>query len=257
MLKILFLIISLLYSISGISQENITLTYTGNMGVLISNDQSSVLIDGLHTKYGDDYLFPSEEVVHKINTRFKPNAILFTHYHGDHFSASLSRKYLDLNKKAILFGANQITKNFSKFKGRTFTIVTKDYTKQTIDIGKIKVTGLKINHAGKRHVAVENVGYIIHINNKKFLHVGDTNWLEEIGLFNELKLRDEDIDIAILPYWMLLQDDAPTLIKKYINPKKVIATHISPKIKEKELLDLKNRYPEIHFLTILEQQIQL
>ncbi|WP_074407751.1 MBL fold metallo-hydrolase [Aquimarina megaterium] len=257
MLKIFFFLSGLLYSISGISQENITLTYTGNMGVLISDHQSSVLIDGLHTKYGDDYLFPSKEVVHKINTRFKPNVILFTHYHGDHFSASLSREYLVLNKKAVLFGANQITKNFSDFEDRVVTITTKDYTKQTIDIGKVTVTGLKINHAGKRHVAVENVGYIIKINNKRFLHVGDTNWFEEIELFNTLQLHGASIDVAILPYWMLLQDDASILIKKYINPKKVIATHISPKIKKKELLDLKNRYPDIYFLTTLEQQIQL
>ncbi|PKV50400.1 L-ascorbate metabolism protein UlaG (beta-lactamase superfamily) [Aquimarina sp. MAR_2010_214] len=257
MLKIFFFFTSFLYCISGISQENITLTYTGNMGVLISDHQSSVLIDGLHTKYGDDYLFPSEKVVHKINTQLQPNIILFTHYHGDHFSVPLSREYLVLNKKAVLFGANQITKNFSEFKDRVYTITTKDYTKKTIDIGKIKVTGLKINHAGKRHIEVENVGYIIEINNKKFLHVGDTNWLEEIGLFDQLKLLKENIDIAILPYWMLLQDDALILIKKYINPKTVIATHISPKIKEKELLDLKSRYPEIHFLTTLEQQIQL
>ncbi len=227
------------------------------MGVYLSDGQSSVLIDGLHSQYGDDYLFPTKELVSKINTELKPDAILFTHRHGDHYSKTLSKEYLNANQKAVLFGANQVTKEFPGQNDRVFTIATKDYTKQTIVIGKTKVTGLKINHAGKRHVSVENVGYLITMNTKKILHVGDTDWLEKIDLFNKLDLTNEAIDIAILPYWMLLQQDAPSLIKKYINPKQLIATHISPRIKKQELLELKNRYPDTYFLTTLEQQIQL
>lgn len=227
------------------------------MGVHISDGQSSILIDGLHTKYGEDYLFPSEELVAKINTELNPTAILFTHYHGDHFSSTLSKEYLRLHKKAILFGSSQITKNFPQLADRTVTIHTEDYTKQTTSIGKLRITGVKINHVGKRHTNVENIGYIVQINNIKFLHVGDADWYEEINLFNQLELIDEAIDVVILPYWMLLENKTSILIQRYINPKHIIATHISPKIKETELFDLKNRYPNTFFLTKLEQQIQL
>ncbi|GAA4274858.1 hypothetical protein GCM10022258_41540 [Aquimarina gracilis] len=227
------------------------------MGVYISGPQSSVLIDGLHTQYGDDYLFPTEELVHKITSQLRPNAILFTHYHGDHYSKKLSESYLNSNKKSVLFGANQITKKIEASNNQVYSIQTEDYTKQKFELGSIEITGIKINHAGKRHVTVENVGYIVNINNTKILHVGDTNWLEEIDLFDQLKLSKEEIDIAILPYWMLIQENASELIKKYINPKQVIATHISPRIKNNELSELKRRYPKTHFFTQLEQQIQL
>ncbi len=227
------------------------------MGVYLSDETASVLIDGLHTEYGEDYLFPTGELVSKINTQLKPNAILFTHYHGDHFSKSLTAQYLKINKKAMLFGSGQITKSFSQFKDRTITIHTKDYQKQTVNVHKTQITGVKINHAGKRHVNVENVGYIINLNGKKILHVGDTNWMEEINLFEQLYLVNETIDIAFLPYWMLLEETAQELIKKYINPKYVVATHISPRIKKQELLSLQKSFPKIHFLTKLEQQIQL
>ncbi len=255
--KLFVLFISFLLYVSGVSQENVMLTYTGNMGVFISGGEDSVLIDGLHTKYGDDYLFPPKKMVNKINTDLKPNAILFTHYHGDHFSAQLTKEYLELNTMAFLYGASQITNNFHGFRNRVITIKTDNYSKQTSKLNGITITSFKINHAGKRHISVENIGYIVHINKKKILHVGDTNWLEKINLFDILKLQDEAIDIAILPYWMLLPDNASELIKKYINPKQVIATHISPSIKEKELLELKNRYPKTYFFNTLEQQIQL
>ncbi len=227
------------------------------MGLYISDNQFSVLIDGLHTKYGDDYLFPTEELVNKISTKLKPDVILFTHYHGDHFSAQLAKNYLQTNQKAKIFGPNQVTNNVTTFNDRVHSISVKNYTKQTTIVGNNKIIGLKIDHAGKRHAKVENVGYIVNIGSKKILHVGDTNWLEEIQLFDKLELFKEEIDIAILPYWMLMQNNAADLIKKHIGSKLIIATHISPRIKEQELLKLKDQYPNIHFLTKLEQQIQL
>ncbi|GAA4276198.1 hypothetical protein GCM10022259_09220 [Aquimarina mytili] len=226
------------------------------MGVYISNNQFSILIDGLHTKYGEDYLFPDQKLVNRINTVLQPDALLFTHRHCDHFSAQLSRDFLIHNKKAILFGPNQITKNLSEFSDRLFTISTKDYVKQTIKHGDINITGLKINHVGKKHVTIENVGYIVNISNKNILHVGDTNWLEEINLFDQLKLAEQSIYIAILPYWMLLDNQASELIKKYIEPKHIVATHISPRIKKEDLQSLKNKFPEAHFLTKPQQRIQ-
>lgn len=254
---IVLFIIALFLCLPGTSQETITITYIGNMGVHIAGDKSSVLIDGLHTKYGEDYLFPSKELVKSIRTNFRPDAILFTHRHGDHFNAELSTTYLQSNEKALLFGPQQVTSKIQSFEDRIFTITTKDYSKQTINAGNIKVTGFKINHAGKRHITIENVGYIIHIKDKNILHVGDTDWMSEIKLFDHLHLVKENIDIAIIPYWMLLHENALSLVKKHIKPQNIIATHISPKIKEQELQKLKDQYPNIHFLTKSEEQIQL
>ncbi len=245
------------YCISGFSQEKISLVYTGNMGVYLSNKESSVLIDGLHTRYGDDYLFPSAKIIDTLLTQLQPDAILFTHYHRDHFSASLAADYLTTNTKAVLLGPNQVTREIKKFKDRTFSIATNNYIKQTIKVKDLKITGVKIDHAGKRHFSVENVGYIINFKTKNILHIGDTNWMEDIRLFDQLDLSKEKIDIAILPYWMLLQTDASQLIKKHMNPKQVIATHISPRIKQQELQDIKKQYPEIHFLTTLEEKLHL
>ncbi|MCK8522916.1 MBL fold metallo-hydrolase [Aquimarina sp. D1M17] len=227
------------------------------MGVYITDGESSVLIDGLHEEYGPDYLFPTPEIVTKISSTYRPNAILFTHKHGDHFSEKLSKNYLKSNTKALIFGANQITQNFQEFKERVYTITTKNYQKQPHSFESIKITGVKIDHAGKRHRTIENVGYLIDFDNTKILHVGDTDWLEEINLFPRLHLTKESIDIAIVPYWMLLRKDATELLKKHINPKYCIATHISPRISQNDLQELKRKHPNIYFLTALEQQIQL
>ena len=66
------------------------------MGVLLQDGNHSVLIDGLHEYYGPAYLPPSEELVNDLSTPggvFEvPQVVLFTHYHGDHFSANLVKE---------------------------------------------------------------------------------------------------------------------------------------------------------------------
>ncbi|WP_025740069.1 MBL fold metallo-hydrolase [Aquimarina pacifica] len=255
MFRFAFQLLTIIFCISAFAQKKNTIIYTGNMGVLIYNDRFSVLIDGLHEEYGVDYVFPSQELVKKINTKFKPDVILFTHHHGDHFSNRLATEYLQNNSEALLFGPKQVTKNLSEFGKRITTINTKNYDKQTQKLKNTTITGMKLNHVGKRHEAVQNVGYIIEQNKIRILHVGDTDWFEEINLFEQLSLSSENIDILILPYWMLLQNSAPELIKKYIHPKHLIATHIPPKIENNELLELRKKYKNIHLLTNIEQEI--
>ncbi len=88
-------------SFFGFSQEKTTLIYTGTMGVYIKDGQSSVLIDGLHTKYGDDYLFPPKRLVHKINTALKPNVILPHWMSSQKNTATLIKKYIHANTRIV------------------------------------------------------------------------------------------------------------------------------------------------------------
>ncbi|MHA7057676.1 MBL fold metallo-hydrolase [Aquimarina sp. M1] len=257
MLKRFFIVTLLCLSITGFSQKKLSLLCTGNMDAYISNEQSSVLIDRMHAQYGDDYFFPTTTLIQKIDKQLQPVAILFMHNHKDHFSSSLTSMHLTPHKKAVLFESGQITEVMKDFDDRLFTITTKNYHKQQIKVKDFKINSVKINHAGEKYTAVENVGYIVDLDTHKILRIGDTNWMEEINLFHQLALIQQQKDIAMLPYWMLLDKNTPQLFKKYISPKQVIATHISPRIQIQELQYLKNTYPTVHFLATLEEQIQL
>jgi len=240
------------------AQKNSIVTYTGNMGILIESNDTSILIDGLHEKYGDDYLFPPKQLVEQLTLHQKkyttPSIILFSHKHGDHFSSKLTNKFIATNSSAIIIGSKQISDQI-KNKEKTVVITTNDYSKQDFFYKDIKIRAFKIDHAGNRHKAIENVGYIITIGKKNFLHVGDTHWNVENKMFDKLEMANEKIDVAFLPYWMLLEKNAKKLIKKHLKTSQIIATHISPRIKEEDLKTLKTKYPETYFLTHLEEQL--
>ncbi|NER14122.1 hypothetical protein GWK08_11770 [Leptobacterium flavescens] len=254
-----FLIV-LLLSISTYSQDKISLTYTGNMGVLISDGKVSVLIDGLHEKYGADYLFPPQALVQKIGSGFNgnpaPSLLLFTHRHGDHYSARLADNFLKEHPSSMLIGPGQVTSQLQK-QERAIKVATDSYAKQLFAHRDILVKAFKMNHGGARHKTVENTAFIISLGGLNILHIGDTSWHEDIKMFDQLGLNEEDIDYLVIPYWMLLGENAEELLEKYLDGVKLIATHISPRIDKKDLNEIKKRYPKTVFLTQLEEKLKL
>ena len=103
----ILLSISLLIVFSGSSKNQVTrqgpdemaISYVGNMGVLINTGETSVLIDGLHEFYDHAYLNTPPVEIEKIIQRQPPytntTLALVTHYHKDHFSSTLSSRFLE------------------------------------------------------------------------------------------------------------------------------------------------------------------
>lgn len=258
-LTLLFLL--LLFSLNVSAQLEIR--YIGNMGVLISGEESSVLIDGLHTEYNKEYyLFPPQSLVDSLTNGLGDfptiKAVAATHYHGDHLDAEQVSRFLDENSETLFFGSRQSTELVkeagSNNDERIITIETKDYQKQTVKAGDISVTGFYMNHASPgRHGSVQNVGYIIEIEGKKILHTGDSNWFEEA--FTELNLQEENIDIAFFPYWMLLNHQKIVQLRTWVNPKHIVATHLPPSGYEDYIKTIKTTYPKTTFFITLNQKI--
>ncbi len=261
MKKLTILFSLLLFSLNASAQLEVR--YIGNMGVLISGEESSVLIDGLHTEYNKEYyLFPPQSLVDSLTNGlgdFPPiKAVAATHYHGDHLDAEQISKFLDKNSKTLFFGSRQSTELVkeagSNNDERIITIETKDYQKQTVKVGEVSVTGFYMNHVSPaRHGSVQNVGYIIEIEGKKILHTGDSNWFEEA--FTELNLQEENADVAIFPFWMLLDEKDASKLKEWINPKNIVATHLPPSGYEDYIKTIKTTYPKTTFFTMLNQKI--
>lgn len=239
--------------------EQLQITYVGNMGVLIEGKATSVLIDGLHKEYGPAYQYPPKELVQKLTENESFNSpiglVMNTHIHKDHFDDQLVHEFLKRNKKSVFIGPEQITKELTKLKtskDQLRGISTEKHGRQKASNPYCSVTAFFLNHANPRmHSKIKNVGYLIEIDDTKIVHFGDAFWIEEV--FENLDLEKEKIDIAILPSWMIASTKNRKMINKYIQPKKIIATHISPTYPQ-TMDNLKEYYPEaISFTEILQE----
>jgi L-ascorbate metabolism protein UlaG (beta-lactamase superfamily) len=243
----------------------IRLTYVGNEGVLISDGKKAVLIDGLHRKYGDAYLYPPPEVLGEMEKATGPfeqvRVVLVSHVHGDHFSAESVGLHLKNNPKAVLVSDAQkmsdIARQFpdhASIRDQTYEATPEWKERVVFERDGIKVTLLGMKHGTpERHWWVKNLGHIIEIGGKKLFHFGDADTaIENFAAFN---LVAEKIDVAFIPYWFLLSESGRKLVRETIAAKHNIAVHISPQNAEADAANVRKLYPGVDaFTKLLEQR---
>lgn len=248
--------------VSAPKVSGLLVTYIGNEGVLISSGDQQVLIDGLHRRYKPDYAFPPDTLLKSLESASLPydkiRLILVTHVHLDHFHPESVGLHLQNNPQAVLASSEQVAeairKDFSGFRHiepRVQRVSHQWKTKVPLSASGINLKGLGLQHGSPQFSWIQNLGYVVEINGKKLLHIGDADMTEEN--FSSLGLAEEKIDIAFVPYWYLLSNTGRSIVKNQIRPKHVIAVHISPAEAAQVAKLLNEAYPDAIPLTkILE-----
>jgi len=245
----------LLFSVHAQEKNQLNIVYIGNMGVLLSNGKQSVSIDAFHVYYHADYQYPSKELVNSLmKGTFKDypavEVAMFTHVHGDHYFKGYGAEFVQGNSNAFLMAAAQSCEEAREtLEGKheaQIREVPYDGSKLQLTKGEVCITAFRLDHASpQNHGAIQNIAYIVEMEDQKVLHVGDSEWDAVKSIFPKHKVLQEQIDIAVLPYWMLLYDDPVENVRKYIRPKHVIATHKPTDITRSEQDNFRKLFPVI------------
>jgi L-ascorbate metabolism protein UlaG (beta-lactamase superfamily) len=243
----------------------IEITYIANEGVLISAGGKQVLIDGLHRneRAFSHYAFLPPAEREKIETAQAPfdkiDLLLVSHRHYDHFHAEAIGQYLKHNPKAALVSSQQavsdVAQNFKEYEViKTRVMGVTPPLKERVDV---KVAGIEFEMLGLGHGAafreIQNLGHIIKLGGRKFLHVGDVE--PDAEIFAKFNLTEAGIDIAILPFWFLVQKEGQTIIKEQIRPKHLIAVHMETLKAASITGQIKQAFPDAAvFTTMLEKK---
>jgi len=230
-MKCVFVALFLLLASNQLLAQDVNLTYVGNMGVVVGNGEHSVIIDGLHTFYKADYDYPNNKVLNNIyHARYgvydSIDIALTTHMHGDHFNSKMVDQFLAHNSNSSYIAASQCTNTLST----SNQIVTAPYNEQILLYQKegIKIEAFQIDHGGANHKGIQNLAFIIEIAGITFLHVGDTSWEVAKKHLKKHRIREIDIDVTILPYWLVTSTSGYQQFEELVGAKRIIATHVSP-----------------------------
>ena len=253
---------------SNYSDDNLKILYLGNMGVLIESKNQTVLIDGFHKEYKPAYAYPSKEMLDSIIdgnypgfTKIELN--LVTHKHKDHFNPELTLHFLKENVHSLTIGPEQVKEELAKNENDTnqflerVKVIDSDYNIHSIQHQGILIKSIRCNHTYQsKHNKIQNIAYLIDINGYKILHVGDTEWDLSKDVFEKLNLLESNIDVAILPFWMLLEETSTTKVTQLINPNIVIASHIDPNFGQQVVEEVQVNFPDVVSLTELNRTIK-
>lgn len=247
-------------------QTAVEITYIANEGVLISAAGKQVLIDGLHRneRSFSHYAFLPPVEREKIETAQAPfdkiDLLLVSHRHYDHFHAEAVGLHLKHNPKTALVSSHQVvsdvTQNFKEYEAiKTRVMGVTPPLKERVDV---KIAGIEFEMLGLGHGSgsfreIQNLGHVLKLGGKKFLHVGDVEF--ETGIFEQFNLDQEGIDIAILPFWLLTEKKGQDIVKEHIKPKHIIAVHTETLKAAKITSQTKEAFPDATvFTTMLEKR---
>ena len=241
-----------------------TITYIANEGVLIEGGGKTVLIDGLHRFYKSAYAHPPDELRDKLENAKSPydriDLVLVSHLHGDHFHPASVALHLKNNRKAKLATSEQIIEKIKEGSADYRQVVPqivpiKHKWKGSIskEFDGIRVRFLGLRHGSERFKWIQNLGHVIEIGGKKFLHIGDADMTAEN--FSAFEIDKEGIDIGFIPYWFLLSEKGRKLVKDQFAPKHIVAVHVSPSDADEVTNELNKHYADITVFTrILESR---
>lgn len=195
------------------------ITYLGQAGLLFEKSGFKIMVD--------PYLSNSVEKINPKNYRrvavdnsffsVKPDVMIFTHNHLDHFDPETAKKFITQNSNTLVLAPKSVWDEVRKIGGNNNYVLFNRHTMWTEN--KIKFIAVKAEHSD-----ISPIGVIIDDGDKKYYVTGDTLYNEEI--FKDIP---NDIYALFLPINgvgnNMNMTDASDFAKK-VNPQKVIPIHI-------------------------------
>jgi L-ascorbate metabolism protein UlaG (beta-lactamase superfamily) len=99
-------------------------------------------------------------------------------------------------------------------------------------------------HANSKLTAykdIQNFGHLIEIGGKKILHIGDADMFAEN--FSSFNLRDENLDVVLVPYWFVLSKEGRDILRNQLKAKTIVAIHVPPQDQSETLRGLLDAMP--------------
>lgn len=223
--------------------DSVRITYVGNEGFLIESAGRKVLIDALYRAGVSGYVVHTPGVRKLLEQGLPPfndlDLILATHYHADHFDPDAVGIHLLSDRRAVFITTTQAATQMESYKGyrniqaRVRGLLPEEGQDQVAEYNGIRVRALNLHHGRGRQV--ENLGFLIEVDGRRFLHVGDTEVTPaELAAYH---LADQSIDFFFVPYWFLLHEPAGDDIVSAVNPQTIIPMHLPPNDDPRHYLD--------------------
>lgn len=231
------------------SKAQCSVTYIANEGFLIETKTGKIIVDALFGGIKGNWCDqPDDSIANLMLNGLPPfdniDIVLVTHGHSDHFNEAMSMKFLNNNPNVKLvcpYQINEKLKNNSsyvKVKNNIISIGSTVPNDTILHFGKMNLRVLRLNHGSyfekdstgqmvDLHAGVENLGYIIDLDEFKLMHIGDGSPSTNKKLFTDYGIGDVVFDIVMLDR-VFLGREGQELLNETIHSNNIVFMHIEP-----------------------------
>jgi L-ascorbate metabolism protein UlaG (beta-lactamase superfamily) len=205
--------------------EEVRVTYLANEGVRIEGGGCDVLIDALLRDSLGDHARHDADVQQRLEAARPPfdrvRLALATHFHLDHWDAGAISRFLSSSPSALFASppqAGAMIPSSLKPRWRPLWPAPGEASATLREAGAV-VDAVPLDHG----MPVENLGFRLQCAGKVLFHLGDAR--TSAANFSAL-LAAGPVDVALVPYWWLMEDEGLGFVRDRWRPRHVVAFHV-------------------------------
>jgi len=217
--------------------QTIEITHIANAGFLITSGHHKVLIDAVFGPAADDgawETYPPAELLESMVQGEPPFAgidvILVTHNHRDHFQATIVLELLEQQPLVRLVATEQTMAQLQSSDRYVAVADRVSYLplaeSRQISLGGITVTAIPTRHSFAD--PARNNMYLVDLEGARIFHEGDAE--RDPAVLSSLGLGQQQIDIAFLHPWRVLQPDGRDGTIKHLAPSRIVVMHVGTEL---------------------------
>mgnify|MGYP001021152502 CR=1 FL=1 len=214
------------------AKTDVFITYIACMGVLIRDDEKSILIDAIITPGIRPYPSITKEVLVNMIKKAPPfnkiDYILITHEHEEHFNPDFVCQVLSACPEARLIAPKTV---IARIRGSRY--FKKRFIMQMIGLdiapnkmvdftlGKFQMFFIHLPHEADMH-DIQNIAFLIQLGHYRLLFTGDS--ATNIEVFQQAGLTQKSIDCIIAPFTFVITESGVHTMD-ILQPRYLIAIH--------------------------------
>jgi L-ascorbate metabolism protein UlaG (beta-lactamase superfamily) len=242
---------------------DITLTQLANEGVMITDGQTLILIDGMvvepYSVYGG---LPPETIplFEQVSGPFSGvDLVLASHRHHDHNQPQYACQFMQNSSGTKFVSSSQVI-GLMREKCRTFMTTSPRVTEINPQYGEphvfqlktARVTVFPLSHGTRKYARIQNYGHLVEIGDMTVLHIGDAAM--DPTDFARAGLDKMEIDVVLIPFWFFQPGPGSQVVTEFLDAPNKIAMHIPPGEMQEVTSYMSEDFPEVTILqTPLDQ----
>ena len=193
--------------------------YVSNAGIIFEVDGRQIGIDCLCK----DSLKLYKDTPTQIREELKPDILIFTHQHGDHFSPQYVKEAWERNPNMQIYSTKR-TIEILQEENIPFTNLHQLADGEMLEFETLHIKFIESVHEGEQYSDVQNLTLLINKENQKLVVTGDAMPCKE--LFERISNWSSHVDWLFAPFPYVGLRSTRRVMQDHLDIKNIFALHL-------------------------------
>jgi L-ascorbate metabolism protein UlaG (beta-lactamase superfamily) len=243
-------------------QADVTITQLANDGVIVSDGETRIIIDGMvvepYSVYGGLPPDAASQFDQTSGAFAGVDLALASHRHHDHNQPRYACQFMEQSEQTLFVSSSQVLglmrekcRQFVTTSPRVNEIDPQYGVPYVFQRGGAHITVFPLSHGTRKYAKIQNYGHLISLGGVTVLHIGDAAM--DPADFQRAGLEQANIDVAMIPFWFFQPGPGADVISQFMDAPLKIAVHIPPGEMEEVQTYMSESFPKV---TILDSPLK-